>query len=64
MDDDGYLNDDHYFSVLYPHNDGDCHGTRCPRCECCIHSKECKTWPYPCADPNCGCFYQEDFRND
>lgn len=39
---------------LYPHNEQDCHGSRCPACGCCMHSKFCNA--DGCWDRDCGCY--------
>lgn len=49
-----------YITEQYPHDDGDCHGSRCDACGCCMHSTSaCAAWDLPqgqrCGGTACGC---------
>lgn len=37
-----------------PHS-GDCVGTLCPWCGCCMHCSDAVCGDCPCKDPSCGC---------
>ena len=48
--------------VNLEHDDGDCHGTRCYYCQCCMHSEYCGIGR--CRDNDCGCSFIAIYRTE